>query len=532
MAEIKSGSMAEGPYLLGMDIGTGSVRVVIFDHKGTPVVFEGVELETRHPRPGRAEQDPETWWSGLATATRRALEEGGVSPGEILGIGVDATASTVLAVDEQGGPLLPAIMWMDVRASEEAARIEETGDPALKYSGYGAVSAEWGLPKVLWLKENEREAYDGAGRVCDCLDWINHRLTGEWTSSINVVSTKYFYDRDEGGWPESLYGTVGVDDAMEKFPPTVLDLGSVVGGLRREAAEELGLRIGTPVAQGALDAYSGALGLGVVEPGKLALITGSSHVMIGQSAAPIHGHGLWGAYTDAMIPGQYTVEAGQVSTGSVVAWFNNRYAGEAVTAEAQKRGVDPYVVLTEMAEKVPIGSDGLVVLDYFQGNRSPHTDPLARGMMWGLSLAHTPGHTFRAIIEGICYGTEHILRTMRARDFEPRITVVSGGPTKNGLWMQIHADVSNLPISFTRVKEGSVLGSAMLAAVGAGIYPDIPTASDNMVHTEKTIYPNPEAHEAYNFYVDRYIETYPRMRDLMHAMTRHEAKRDRALADA
>jgi len=277
MAEMKSGSTAEGPYLLGMDIGTGSVRVGIFDRKGTPVVFEGVELETRHPRPGRAEQAPETWWSGLATATRRALEEGGLSPGKILGIGVDATASTLLTVDEQGRPLLPAIMWMDVRASEEAARIEETGDPALKYSGYGAVSAEWGLPKVLWLKENEREVYDGAGRVCDCLDWINHRLTGEWTSSINVVSTKYFYDRDEGGWPESLYGTVGADDALEKFPPAVLDVGSVVGGLRQEAAEELGLRIGTPVAQGALDAYSGALGLGVVEPGKLALITGSSH---------------------------------------------------------------------------------------------------------------------------------------------------------------------------------------------------------------------------------------------------------------
>jgi ribulose kinase len=190
------------------------------------------------------------------------------------------------------------------------------------------------------------------------------------------------------------------------------------------------------------------------------------------------------------------------------------------------------VVLTEMAEKVPIGSDGLVVLDYFQGNRSPHTDPLARGMMWGLSLAHTPGHMFRAIIEGICYGTEHILRTMRARDFEPRITVVSGGPTKNGLWMQMHADVSNLPISFARVKEGSVLGSAMLAAVGAGIYPDIPAASDNMVHTEKTIYPNHEVHEAYNFYVDRYIETYPRMRELMHEMTRHEAKSDRTPADA
>jgi sugar (pentulose or hexulose) kinase len=192
--------------------------------------------------------------------------------------------------------------------------------------------------------------------------------------------------------------------------------------------------------------------------------------------------------------------------------------------------VDPYEILTEMGKEVPIGSDGLIVLDYFQGNRSPHTDPLARGVMWGLSLSHTEGHVFRAIIEGICFGTESIFRAMRGHDFEPRINVVSGGPAKSDLWMQMHADVSNVPIGFTRESEGPVLGSAMLAAVGAGIYPDIQTASDNMVHTERTIEPNPESHEAYQFYLDRYIETYPAMKELMHKTTRHEASKDQAAA--
>jgi sugar (pentulose or hexulose) kinase len=191
--------------------------------------------------------------------------------------------------------------------------------------------------------------------------------------------------------------------------------------------------------------------------------------------------------------------------------------------EAGKRGVDPYEILNEMARDIPIGSDGLVVIDYFQGNRTPHTDSLARGMMWGLSLGHTEAHMFRAIIEGICYGTEHIFRTMRGHDFEPRLNVVSGGPTKSELWMQMHADVANIPISLTRVPEGPVLGSAMLAAVGAGIYPDIQAAADSMVHVENTIEPNQEAHEAYKFYVDRYIETYPAMKDLMHKTVRHEA---------
>ena len=230
-------------------------------------------------------------------------------------------------------------------------------------------------------------------------------------------------------------------------------------------AEELGLRPDTPVAEGGIDGFVGQIGLGVVEPGKQALITGSSHTLLGQVAEPIHGHGFWGAYTDAVMPGQYTVEAGQASTGTVVAWFKNRFA-KGATEEATKRGVDPYVVLNELARDAPVGSDGLIVVDYFQGNRTPHTDSRVRGMIWGLSLAHGEGRLFRAIIEGICYGTENILRTMRGQDFEPKLNVVSGGPAKSDLWMQMHADVSNVPISFTRVSDGPVLGSAMLAAVG------------------------------------------------------------------
>jgi ribulose kinase len=302
----------------------------------------------------------------------------------------------------------------------------------------------------------------------------------------------------------------------------VLDLGAVVGGLREVVADELGLHAGTPVAEGGIDAHVGALGLGVVEPGMLALITGSSHVIIGQAAEAIHDPGFWGAYTDAMIPGQYTIEAGQASTGSVVAWFKNNFAGAAV-AEAARRGVDPYAVLNELAREVPIGSLGLVVLDYFQGNRSPYTDPHARGLISGLSLSHGPGHLFRAILEGVCFGTEQILRTLRRHDFELRSIVVAGGTTRSDLWTQMHADVSNAPISVTRETEGPALGSAMLAAVGAGIYPDIQAAADKMVHVERTIEPDRARHEEYAFYMDRYTELYPLVKDVMHKTTRHVA---------
>lgn len=517
--------MAGGPYAMGIDYGTGGVRVGLFDAGGHPTVFHSVEFATAFPRPGRAEQDPAVWWSSLVQAVRGAVQESGVHPEDIVGIGVDTTGATLLAMDAHDAPLRPAMMWMDVRASDEAEEIAATRDPALKYSGHGPVSAEWGLPKCLWLKRREPETWAASAHVCDATDWLVNRLTGEWAGSVNVAATKYYFDRDAGGFPESLLSAIGLEDLLEKYPGYVTDMGDVVGGLRRDVAEELGLRPGTPVAQGGIDGFVGMIGLGVIEPGKLAFITGSSHALLGQAAEPIHGRGFWGAYTDAVIPGQYTLEAGQSSTGSVVAWFKNTCAKRAAE-EAARRDVDPYVVLNEMAAAVPAGSDGLIVLDYFQGNRTPHTDPLARGMIWGLSLAHTEGHLFRAILEGICYGTEDILRTFRGHDFEPRLNVVSGGPTKSDLWMQIHADVSNVPITVNEVGEGPVLGAAILGAVGAGIHHDIPTAVDAMVHAERIVEPDQARHDEYRFYADRYTETYAQMRDLMHLTSRHVAERD------
>ncbi len=516
--------MSEGPYLMGIDGGTESIRVGIFDLEGTPIVFASEIYSLKHPHPGWAEQDPGEWWSCLVAAVRKAVSEGGISPEEIAGVSVDATTCTVVALDERDRVLRPAILWMDVRASEQARRVQETKDPALKYNGFANVSAEWMPCKALWLKENEPETYANAERVCEYVDWMTHRLTGEWSASINTASIRWYYDRGSGGFPESLYGAVGLDDLLEKFPQKVLDMGDVVGGLRKEAAEELGLPEGIPVAEGGGDAFVAMVGLNVLTPGKMAFITGSSHVMAGQAADPIHGAGFFGAYTDAVVPGQYTVEGGQASTGSVVKWFKDNFA-KGASAEAARRGVDVYDILNEQAAQIAPGSEGLVVLDYWQGNRTPYTDPAARGMIWGLSLKHTEAHVYRAILEGICYGTEHILRTLRENGFEPKEGVACGGPSKSELWMQMHADVSNLPISFTRVSDAPTLGSAILAAVGAGIYPDVQTAASNMVHTEHTIEPDFRRHEEYTFYVDKYIETYPRMKDLMHSVSHHVASR-------
>jgi FGGY-family pentulose kinase len=513
-----------GPYLISVDGGTESARAAIFTADGRLVASRATPYPLRHPRPGWAEQMPEEWWSAIVSAIRSTIEASGINREEIVGISADLTSCTVVFMDENFQPVRPAVIWMDVRSAPQARRIAESGYPALKYNGFGNVSAEWMPCKALWVKENEPEVWAKTRYVGEYVDWLMYRLTGEWAGSINNVSIRWYYDRHLGGFPQDFYEGIGLGDVLAKFPQRILDLGQVVGALRPEVARELGLRPGIPVAQGGADALVAMIGLGVTDPGKMAFIVGSSHLHLGQSALQFHGKGIFGAYTDAVIPGQYTVEGGQISTGSVVRWFRDHFCG-GYARKAEDLGSDIYTLLNQEAAQIRPGSDGLIVLDYWQGNRTPYVDPEARGMIWGLTLSHTPAHVFRAIIEGIAYGTEHILRTFRQHNFEIRELVATGGPTKSPLWMQIHADVSNVPIVITEAGDAAaLLGSAALAAMGAGIYQSPGEAAAAMVRIQSRIEPSIERHEQYKFFADKYIETYPQMQNLMHDMTRHVAQ--------
>ena len=512
-----------GPYLLGIDYGTESCRAGVFDTDGRLLASEATTYRTTHPRPAWAEQDPGEWWSALVTSVRKAVEAVGVLPDSIAGLSVDATTCTVVALDDAGRHIRPAIMWMDVRAFDQARRISASDNEARKYNGGGPVSAEWLPSKLLWLKEREPETYDRASSLVEATDWATFKLTGRLTANINTAAVRGFHNRDLGGWPTDFYEEIGLDDVFEKLPGEVVDLGVPVEGLSRQAADDLGLKAGTPVAQGGGDAWIGQIGLNVVEPGKMALITGSSHVLIGQSDHETSGRGFFGAYTDAVIPGQYTVEGGQVSTGSVLKWFKDYFCKNLVP-EARKRGLSVYDVLNEKIADIPPGSDGLVVLDYWQGNRTPYTDPLARGMIWGFTLHHSPVHLYRAIQEGICYGTTHILRAMHNGGFDVKRFVAAGGFTKSRQLMQMHADVSGVPITFTEVSDAVILGGAILSAVGAGLFPSIRDAAGTMVHETDTIEPDPARHEEYRFYVDAYADTYPQMRELVHRVSERVAE--------
>ncbi|MCC6614966.1 MAG: xylulose kinase [Anaerolineae bacterium] len=504
---------------LAIDAGTEAIKAGLFDQTGQPVAIGSRAYTTYFPRPGWAEQDPEEWWAGLVGAVHDCLAAAQVPAGAIQGISADATTCTMLPIKADGRPLRRALLWMDVRATEQAQRIFATGHRALQYSLAG-VSAEWMPSKVLWLKENEPDTFAETDYFIEYTDWLAYRLTGHLALNLDTIVQRWYYHPRQGGWPSDFYDMIGLGGIEQRFPAEILPVGAVTGCLCQEAADALGLPAGIPVAMGGGDAFVGPLGLGVVEPGDIAVVMGSSNVFSGMSAEEVHFKGGFGSFPDAIIPGLNLIEGGQVSTGSILNWFKRNFAGE-LAAEAEAQSTSIYRLLDDEAAKLPVGSDGVIVLDYFQGNRTPHTDSLARGVVMGLSLATSRAHVFRAMMEGIAYGMKEILDTYEANKCDVKRVIACGGATQSPLFMQIYADVAGKTIYTTRVAEASLLGSAVAAAYGAGVFPTLAEASRAMVQISGEYQPDSERHAQYQFYASKYRELYQQLRPVMHDVARH-----------
>ncbi len=508
--------MTASPLFLGLDVGTQSVRAALFDLAGRCCGYSTAPLDTIHPHPAWAEQDAAQWWLAACKAVPAALAAAGTTFADIAGIGLDCTACTVLPCKSDGTPLRRALLWMDQRSFREAAEISATNDPSLRYVS-GVVSPEWMLPKALWLKRHERAVYDGAERLVECTDWFMFLLTGSWTLSLNNVTVKWDYARPDGGWSRKLLAAVGLDDLPAKWPERIVPLGKGEAKLSAEAACQLGLRAGTPVAQGGIDAYLGMLGMGAVGAGDLALVLGSSTCHMAMAPGELFGSGMLGCYPDAVVEGLYTLEGGQTATGSILNWYRQHFAGNEA-AEAERTGRNVYEILDAKAAAAPPGCEGLVCLDYWQGNRCPLKDPRARGVFWGLTLSHGPGHVFRSIYEATAFGTRHILEDLEAHGFRVARLFAGGGGAKSRLGVQIHADVLGKPIALPRESEACALGSAMAAAVHSGHYPNLDEAARNMVQIAAIVEPQARNATEYDFAYGKYRETYPALRNLMHAM--------------
>lgn len=489
---------------LGVDFGTQGVRVGLADRKGRLLETSEVKYPILFPEPGYAVQDSRDWWNGFEKALSDVLKTCTTEQkANIQAIAVDATSSTVVPVDENGTELDEAIMWMDIRAKDQADRINATKHWVLSYCG-DAVSAEWFIPKVLWIKENKRDIYDNAYKIVEKIDLINFKLTGNWVASQLTAVCKWNYVAGEG-FNDEYMRQIGLEDYEEKIITNVIPMGEKVGLLDEDLASKYGLnRI--PVIQGGIDAHIGMVGMGVVAPGKMAAIMGTSFVQLLFTDKDMPIKGIWGPYKEAMVSGLTLLEAGQVSAGSIIKWYQNVFG---------LTGPDAFKIMNEEAKNVPIGANGLRALDFFQGNRTPYKDSYATGAFNGLTLNHERAHIHRSVMEAVALGFKNIIVNFENSGVPINKVIGTGGVTQDKLWMQIIADATGKEFIINEnTNNGTILGCAILAATGSGSYASLDEAVENMVHEKETVVPNLENTKKYEPIYQDYLDLYQALKPL------------------
>jgi len=522
--------MAKSEYIIGCDVGTGSVRVAVFSRNGKMLAMDTQEINIWRPIPNYVEQSSEDIWQAFCHCVRSMLEDGSIDSNQIKGIGFDATCSLVV-LDEEDKPISVSpkdvderniIVWMDHRGIQEAEQINQTQHEVLKYVG-GKISPEMQIPKLLWLKKHKPRTWAKAAKFLDLADYMVYRSTGIDVRSLCTTSCKWTYlgheDSMSGGgfgrWDDSFFKEVGLDEFVDenykRIGRRVRPVGEAVSkGLSPEAANELNLQAGTPVGVAIIDAHAGGLGLlGMQSDGsqiefdhRLALIGGTSSCHMAVSPEPRFIEGVWGPYYSAMIPNMWLAEGGQSATGALIDHiiFSSDISNR-LKDEAEKGRQTVYEVLNkrlhQLAEKRNLSDLGLLtrdlhVLPYFYGNRSPRANPSLRGSICGLSLSATIDDLallYLATIQSIAYGTRHIIQALNEQGYAIEKIMATGGGTKNEFFLKEHADICECQIVLPKENEAVLLGSAVLGAVAGGIYPTVRSAMKKMNKTGRIIYP-------------------------------------------
>lgn len=552
-------------YVVGVDFGTLSGRAVVIR------VDDGAEagaavceyphgvIDRTLPATGAvlppdwALQDPEDYREVLRRAVPAALAASGADPAQVIGIGIDFTACTVLPALADGTPLCQVDdlrgephaypkLWKHHAAQRHADRINalahERGEPWIGRYG-GRISAEWAVAKGLQLLEEAPEIYARTERWIEGADWIVWQLCGAETR--NICTAGYKSIRQDGRYPSREF-LAALDERFagffdDKIEHPLSALGSLAGGLTAQAAAWTGLPEGTAVAIGNVDAHVTAPAARAIAPGRMLAVMGTStcHVMNGRALAEVPG--MCGVVDGGITAGFWGYEAGQSGVGDIFAWYVEHGVPPGYHEEAARTGEPLHELLTRLAGEQEVGEHGLVALDWHNGNRSVLVDHELSGLILGLTLASRPPEIYRALLEATAFGTRRIIGAFETAGVPVDELIIAGGLTRNGLLMQIYADVTRRPLGITGSAQGPALGSAIHAAVAAGAYPDVPAASEAMGRVEREVYrPDPERAAAYDELYAIYLALHDHFggpaRDQMHRLRglRHRALTPEAVA--
>lgn len=494
--------------LLGIDVGTYSSKGVLVEPDGSVLKSCVVEHQMDIPKPGWAEQDADdVWWKDVVRMCHSLLDGSPYSGDDVGGIAVSAIGPCMLPLNAKGKPLRKGILYgVDTRASEEIDYLNrKLGEEAIfDFSGM-ALSSQAVGPKILWLKTHEPDIWKDVNHIVTASSYVIYKLTGEMVMDRHTASHYMpLMDINSLEWSDRY--------ANELVPPGLLPrLGwsdEVAGQVSLEGARATGLNAGTPVAVGAVDALSEAISVGVVNPGDLMIMYGSTAFFILVQRDMISYPRMWtvaGAY-----PQQYNLAAGMATTGSLTRWFRDELAKDL----PEEAGYDH--LFAEALTVLP-GSEGVLGLPYFSGERTPINDPKARGVIVGLSLAHTRNHLYRAILEAVAFGIRHNIETFESIGAEVNRVVAVGGGTRSKTWLQIVSDVAGVSQDVPSLTIGASYGDAFLAGLAAGIV----TREDLLTWVKPgyTIDPNEENRETYDRNYGQYLKLYHQTRDIVHTLS-------------
>ena len=497
-------------YLMGVDLGTSGTKTALFDEEGHTVASCTRTYPLSQPQNGWAEQDPELWWQAARETIRGVLDESGVSPSEVKGVGLSGQMHGLVMLDSEGRVLRPSILWCDGRTGRECEEITElvgkerliqlTANPAL--TGFTA-------GKILWVRRHEPELFAKCRRILLPKDYLRYKLTGEFATEVSDASGMNLLDVAHRCWSQEVLNKLDIDPALLGKLYESTDL---TGTVTAAAAAETGLAPGTPVAGGAGDNAAAAVGTGVVRSGRAFVTLGTSGVVFAHAdQVSIDPGGRVHTFC-AAVPGAWTVMSCTLAAGLSLQWFRNQFCTEE-RRQAEAEGVDPYDIMTREAGESPIGANRLLYLPYLMGERSPLLDEKARGAFIGLSAMHGRGDLIRAVLEGVSYSQRQCLDILREMGAAPDHIMACGGGGRSPFWRQMLSDVLGCTVQTAKAaQEGPALGAAILAGVCAGVYPDVPTACDAIVHPDQSCAPQGENSAAYEPFYQLYTSLYPALK--------------------
>jgi xylulokinase len=508
-------------YLIGLDVGTSSAKVVVADLRGRVVFTTEADYTFRIPRPLWAESDPADWWEGVQRAMRDVWAKTPVKPTEVAGVGLTGQMHGLVLLDAVGKVLRPCIMWNDQRTAKQCAALTKKVGRArvLKLTG-NPVLPGFTAPKILWVAENEPQVYRKVAKVLLPKDYLRYKLSGEFFTDVSDASGMSLLDVAKRQWSDEMLRACGVPRA---WLAEVTESPVATTKVSAEAAKLTGLPEGTPIVAGAGDQAAGAVGCGIVKTGVVSCTLGTSGVVFAHADKyRPDPQGRLHAFCHA-VPGKWHLMGVQLSSAGSLQWFKNALGGEETLREKAGEG-NAYDLLTAAAAKVPAGAEGLIFLPYLTGERTPHPDPNARGVFCGLTLRHTKAHLTRAVLEGVTYGLRDSLELMRALGVRPKAVVASGGGARSAFWRQMLADNFETPLMTVSATEGSAYGAALLAGVGTGVWPTVEAACATAVKETGRVKPGKSA-KVYREYYPRFRALYPKLKDEFAAIAEITEKR-------